>query len=858
MTTQDIKRRITALVQLPALPHLATEVLRLGAGSKEGFDELAAIASFDPDMVACILDAANSSSEAPPVTTIEDAVPLLGVAGMRKAVFRREVQQLFPQKKSTRFDCNAFWRFSFACADYAERVAQCLNSPFLTDAYVAGLLHDIGKPVLDRVSTDGYSKALETVRSEGMHLLESERLELGADHCLAGKWLAERWGMPDALVAVIWLHHHPVEALDEGHFPAQLVEIVSFAEVLAYKELHSHDGGDRVVSLIEEKGKQLGLSSQDMETLLRTEDLVLRPPTPPTAAAPVQHPAESRELDKLSRQLRYYKTLHEMNLKHGFGLGRAKVLKYISEALRNTFDIPCGGCLAVDDVLEGRVWKSEHEEAEHICLSTGELLTPEKTSASEPLVAFVEHAAAQAVEDWPSFLQHYGFVGIPMTSQGATMGHIIYDKEACENRLSAEDLVALTSFAGTCGMALARCRTEERQKAHSESLASALLRQARTHNSSLRVERLGSVADMAAGAAHEINNPLAIIAGKAQLLMNRLDNPADIHVLESIVQQSRRATKVINDVLKFARADEPQLAPGAISQILHQMAALCRERLEEKGITLQEEYEDGLPRVPIDRTQFEQVISNLLLNAEESMASQAPGALTLRVKLSENRKSVIIQVADKGCGIPAEILDRIYEPFFTTRDAQATGLGLSVCHGIVERHGGAIRIHSTVGEGTTCTITLPTLLKVKETETTRQEEEMKETPQEDSAVDQYRILLIDEDDALREVLKEALLALDYKVDVAADGLEALAEVMAHPYDLILSDAAVKAVDQQPLLMHLKARFPEIPVIAFCSAASSEDGHEALQLGARAFLHKPFPIKQLITEINQALQAQNVA
>jgi CheY-like chemotaxis protein len=214
-------------------------------------------------------------------------------------------------------------------------------------------------------------------------------------------------------------------------------------------------------------------------------------------------------------------------------------------------------------------------------------------------------------------------------------------------------------------------------------------------------------------------------------------------------------------------------------------------------------------------------------------------------------------VADTGHGIPSNIIDQIFEPFFTTRDVpECTGLGLSVCHGIVESHRGSITVHSTVGEGTTFSITLPTLAEsaaLEKDAAPRESAPAARRPETHSS-----ILVVDADEDLREVLRESLQNRGYVTRSAADGLEAMAAVLGHPVDLVLCDLNATALDGEPLFKQLRDRYPALPIIGLTGVLAEDEAAEALRMGARACLQKPFEIEQLFAQIERVLGSRHVA
>ena len=231
-----------------------------------------------------------------------------------------------------------------------------------------------------------------------------------------------------------------------------------------------------------------------------------------------------------------------------------------------------------------------------------------------------------------------------------------------------------------------------------------LLRQA-TRQEIGRSEQLASVGRLAAGVAHEINNPLTGVLAFADMMRDK-DNldEQDRQDLELIIRETKRVREIVRGLLDFARETPFVQRPLDINELIVQTLRLLGKREAFQDIYLVEDLGEHLPLVSVDRNQLQQVLLNLTLNACESM----PEGGTLLVSSSTAHGRVLIHVTDTGCGIGREDLDRIFEPFFTTKPVgKGTGLGLSVSYGILQQHGGTLKVESELGKGTTFTISLP-------------------------------------------------------------------------------------------------------------------------------------------------------
>jgi PAS domain S-box-containing protein len=218
-------------------------------------------------------------------------------------------------------------------------------------------------------------------------------------------------------------------------------------------------------------------------------------------------------------------------------------------------------------------------------------------------------------------------------------------------------------------------------------------------------EKLASVGRLAAGVAHEINNPLGGILNCLYNLRKGMLSPSRLEEYRVSMEDGvRRVQKIVRQLLDFSQQDEPEFAPTDINHVVDRVLVLTTHLFAPNRIRLETGFGQGLPNVMLDRHMIEQVLMNLVLNAVQAM--KEGGMLTIRTSVVEG--VCLIEVRDTGSGIPPAVLPRIFDPFFTTKsEGEGTGLGLSVSLGIVERHGGKILVDSEVGKGTTFTLCLP-------------------------------------------------------------------------------------------------------------------------------------------------------
>jgi len=223
----------------------------------------------------------------------------------------------------------------------------------------------------------------------------------------------------------------------------------------------------------------------------------------------------------------------------------------------------------------------------------------------------------------------------------------------------------------------------------------------------MRSERLATIGRLAAGVAHELNNPLGGVLIYSHLLLE--DTPSGDpkrENLQKIVREATRCKDIVKGLLDFSRQTELKVESSDISEIMKGVLGLVEKQSLFHNITIQRSLSPSLPTLMVDKSQIQQVFTNIILNAAEAMDGK--GRLTVRTDVTADRKCIEIEITDTGCGIPEENLERIFDPFFTTKETgKGTGLGLAIVDGIVEKHRGTIEVKSQVGKGTTFIVRLP-------------------------------------------------------------------------------------------------------------------------------------------------------
>jgi len=381
----------------------------------------------------------------------------------------------------------------------------------------------------------------------------------------------------------------------------------------------------------------------------------------------------------------------------------------------------------------------------------------------------------------------------------------------------------------------------------------------------LRNHRIESVGRLASGIAHDLNNILAPILASVPMLRTGLPEAEFDKTLATIETSAQRGADIVEQLLTYARGVEGERAIVQVRRLIHELAGII-EHTFPRNIAFAPQGTENLWPVNADATQLHQVFMNLCVNARDAMPQG--GTLTVtaeNLELDENYVSmnpvatvgpyVVIRVIDTGKGIPRELMDKVFDPFFSTKDlGKGSGLGLSTVLGIVKSHGGFLDLRSELGKGSTFEIYLPAIPNAQVQTSATQ-------PPIRTRGRGELILVVDDESNICDVTKKTLEKSGYKVLTASDGIDAIAVYSQYrgKIDLVLTDIRMPILDGVALIRALKKLEPQIKVIASSGIASSggrlERMAELEELGVRGFLSKPYTAEQMLATFDEALHKQ---
>jgi PAS domain S-box-containing protein len=355
----------------------------------------------------------------------------------------------------------------------------------------------------------------------------------------------------------------------------------------------------------------------------------------------------------------------------------------------------------------------------------------------------------------------------------------------------------------------------------------------------MQQEKLAAVGQLVSGVAHELNNPLASVMAFAQLLLAAPpDAQHDKRAIEAINQEAKRAAKIVSNLLTFARQHQPERTITDLNRVVDDTLELRRYALRIAQVEVETRLDPDLPITWADPFQLQQVVLNLVTNAEHALANW-DGARRITLTTSHCDGELTIGVSDSGPGISAEIQSRIFNPFFTTKPVgEGTGLGLSISDGIIREHGGRIRVESAEGKGAQFFVEIPYVAPPTLA--------AEATP--GSAIpmrEGRRLLVVDDEPAIRSAVSTFFRSLGHTVDVAATGQEAIARASAVSYDALLLDLRLPDIAGDEILRELEraARVPR-KVVFVTGDTQSESARAILESSGLPVISKPFLLDDL--------------
>ncbi len=374
----------------------------------------------------------------------------------------------------------------------------------------------------------------------------------------------------------------------------------------------------------------------------------------------------------------------------------------------------------------------------------------------------------------------------------------------------------------------------------------------------LQTEKMAAVGQLVSGIAHELNNPLTAIMGYAQLLLGHGLAPAQLSEAEKVYQQAERARRIVKNLLYFARENKPERSRVDLNEIVERTLALRSYELKVENILVECELDSHLPHTMADPYQLQQVVLNLLVNAEQALLGER-GQGHVRIRTSHSALPaasragvrILLEVSDDGPGIPPVIASRIFDPFFTTKPpGVGTGLGLSIVYGIVQQHGGEVTFESEPGAGAKFVVEMPVVAAPAADRAALSPH----AADGHAAVPAGRILVVEDEPTVAQLIVDVLHEEGHHAEAVLDSQDGLTRISRNPYDLVICDLRMPRLDGPAFYDALiRAGSPIHDKILFITGDTlAPRTIEFLEPNGLPYLAKPFLVEELKLAVNRLL------
>lgn len=751
--SDPLPKRVDLILQqldeLPTLPSVAVRVLELTTSDTSSLNEVAGLLSSDPSLASRILQLVHRADLGVrgEVNSVDRAISLLGFEAVRSAVLAISVFGTFTSSAPAggQFSREEFWKHCIAVACCAELLAGSMpasNGRAIApaDAFICGLLHDLGKVALDAVLPKSFGRVVEAAELLRGNIADVERSVIGLDHMVVGKRLAERWNLPASIRDVIWLHGQHPQALPAQGANQRLVNLVTLADLLV-REQHLGYSGNYSFSLprpalltstgltqnhvesamaalvgqIEPRAKALGLGQASSAELYQQ---ALAQANRELGRVSTQLASKNR---RLSIRAKFFDALSGFQANLRPDAPPQAVLQAIARTAVGllgvrqaaAFSLPPAQTYA--DAVIG--------DAQGQIIQNALIEPPVNEPSARPPVPApgdgpVMPAAAGLewlVEPLSPRLDHAQRYWICLETDGVCIGGVVWGGEAGEAQRLAPQVQELAAIANGWSLALRTAQIRDEARALAEQLAEAN-RQLQTAQAEItRSKMMISIGEMAAGAAHEMNNPLMVISGRSQLLAQQMADPRHKAMAHLIHEQSHRLSAIITELMDFAKPEPPQPSEIELAEVveraLHEAKAHGNSDDRDFEVTM-----GDVPTVMVDPRQVSAAVAEMIdnaLHATEPGASGglpagAAGRIALHGAFDAYSGRVVLTISDNGCGMDQETIKRAFDPFFSNKPAgRRRGMGLAKALRWIEASGGSIRLESRPGQGTRAVVLLP-------------------------------------------------------------------------------------------------------------------------------------------------------
>jgi putative nucleotidyltransferase with HDIG domain len=630
---------------------------------------------------------------------------------------------------------------NLAVACCARQIAEAVSPSADSElAYYAGLLHDIGKLALREVMPKSFSRIFEEAESARQSSCAAEQRNLGLDHAIVGKHLAQAWRLPNAVVLAAWLHHGDTVSISQEMPQAQIAAVVQLADSIARRSNIGVSGSFDLPEAPEPIAEHLGISIEQLDGIAenladavaeKSRVLDLNSPNAlvdycraaHTAAGRLaaKHSELSAENQRLQSSAGHLDFASDFLLAASPAVGTASLAEDFAVRWQRFYQTgtvclylaPSGSAEVIEAAVVERLSQSR---VVSVVAAEDVSVIPEAIANKFAIIDACDHLEwlfEQVDADFDARRTRL----VPLLCDGRAVGAIAFELNyPGDAGLFEEKFRTSASIAGSIlGMALSRQKQQDfaerfvRLAAKPQTDAVLPAKEPEPPAPApvaAAPDALDALAEMAAGAAHELNNPLAVISGRAQLLAEAEGDVEQREILRQICENAREASGIIEDLMSFAEPPQPRIAEADIRKMLDEAVQLTGRKANIRDLDVRIDVGEDVGPVLVDSAQIVSAIANVISNAAESYGEQA-GRITLTASADEPTDTVKLTIEDHGCGMDGATLRKANQPFFSARPAgRKRGMGLAYAARFVQLNKGTLEIASEFGSGTTVTIRL--------------------------------------------------------------------------------------------------------------------------------------------------------
>ena len=736
-----VELTIGRLESLATLPCVAAQALHQLFQPQLGVPQLADIIESDPAIAVKTLtliaqQGANLDDEN---FSIRAAIEKLPLPVVREVFLSVKVYPPFGQDVRKTVFRKQFLRHCLAVACCARSVTELLCpevNPQL--AYYAGLLHDIGVLAVEAAMPRSFTSIVEQAKSEKASLCSIEQKHLGLDHTIIGKRLAQKWRMPEQITLAIWLHHSATATISQSMPEAKIAQVVRLADSIAWHynigesgSYDTSDSPDKIAESLSINTAQLGQIAQSAAEQVeqKAKLLGLDLPNGPTVYCEIVQTAAiqlAQDATKLSREIRELQTTSS---DFEFITDLLSSITATDTAISMAENLAIGWqrfyqtgpvCVYLTAAGDRQIFKAVVVESPSQRKSVALTAPSELPAAAQPKAKGFAVLDAQESADWLFRQLDTGFELsrtklVPLLCGNKPIGAIVFE---LRQPTETEQLQKrFKSAALTAGAVLGIAIAAEQQQRFAEQFVQ-LVTTAKPSEPQLQSQveaepqskldiSMEALAEMAAGAAHELNNPLSVISGGAQLLSETETDPKKKQLLRQIQENTTEISQIIDELMSFSAPPAPRLRQANIRQILDEAVRLTEQKHNLERLDVQIETNEAVENVFVDSAQMASAIANILCNSLESYPDQR-GMIKVAANGDQSGDFVRVTISDSGCGMDRETLQKAVMPFFSAKPAgRKRGMGLAYAARLIQLNNGSVNITSQAGIGTTVTISLP-------------------------------------------------------------------------------------------------------------------------------------------------------